>query len=199
MDYDPEIHHRRSVRMPQYDYSDPGAYFITICASRRACTFGEIVNCQVNLSPIGRIVDQCWAEIPSHFENAEIDEFVVMPNHIHGILRIVENAGTACRAPTSRHTPVFGQFARPERGSVATIIRSFKSAATRRARQQGLSKSASIWQRNYYERVVRNEEELARIQKYIIENPLTWELDRENPLSKNFDIDHGEYFNGIYV
>jgi REP element-mobilizing transposase RayT len=173
---------RRSIRLRGYDYSRAGAYFVTICTLNRECLFGNIENGEMRLNTTGKIVQRCWDEIPFHFSEVELDEFVVMPNHIHGIAVIVDGRGTACRAPTSRaHTcraPAVEQFGQPVSGSIPTIVRSFKSAATRRINQLRNTPGENLWQRNYWEHIVRNEQELHRIRKYIQNNPAQWELDR---------------------
>ena len=144
MKYDPETHHRRSIRMPEYDYSDPGAYFITVCASRRVCSFGEIVNCQVNPSAVGRIVHRCWVEIPSHSENVELDEFIVMPNHLHGILKIVAQMGTACRAPTGFQTCVHDCHA-PNHGAEKSLCPSSSMKYSRGPASGVAPRTVRIW------------------------------------------------------
>ena len=178
MTFNPEIHHRRSIRLRGYDYAQPGAYFVTICTHGRECLFGEIVNGEMRLNLYGRIVEECWQTIPHHFDGVKLDEFVVMPNHVHGILNIVEQRrGTACRAPTTG-TEQFGQ---PRPHSLPTIIRSFKSAATQRVNQSRGTPGTTVWQRNYYEHVVRGDADLDRIRVYILDNPAKWHEDPNNP------------------
>ena len=131
----------------------------------------------MKLNERGSIVEVTWKEIPKHFTNTILDDFIVMPNHIHGILLIKETPdcrGTACRAPT-----VEG-FGKPVRGSLPTIIRSFKSASTHRINKLDKRKGISIWQRNYYEHIIRNEDSMNRIRRYIQENPIKWPIDPEN-------------------
>jgi len=126
------------------------------------------------LNDAGRIVERTWLEIPEHFLIADLDSFIVMPNHIHGILVLIDvGRGTACRAPTER-------FGKPIPDSLPTIIRSFKAAATRRLNTFKKTPGATLWQRNYYEHIIRSEESLNRISKYVIENPLRWAEDPEN-------------------
>jgi len=131
----------------------------------------------MNLNEQGSTVEKVWKEIPEHFTNVTLDEFIVMPNHIHGILVLEETPdcrGTACRAPT-----VEG-FGKPAKGSIPTIIRSFKSASTNRINRLDKRKGLSIWQRNYYEHIIRNEGSLNRIRRYIQENPIKWSINTEN-------------------
>jgi len=172
MRFDPERRHRRSIRLKGYDYSQPGAYFITICTQDRACLFGDVMGGEMRLNEYGHIVWRCLEEIPLHFPHAELDAFVVMPNHVHGIVILTVQNG------------VFGkmeQFGKPVPGSIPTIVRSFKSATTRHINALRGTPGAPVWQRNYYEHIIRNEESLNRIREYIVTNPMRWALDRENP------------------
>ncbi|MDR0819724.1 MAG: hypothetical protein LBN43_09170 [Oscillospiraceae bacterium] len=169
-------HNRRSIRLKGYDYAQNGAYFVTICTQGRQCVFGEVVNGEVRLSYTGVASLQCWNSIPEHFPNVKLDEFVIMPNHIHGII-VVDNAdyrrGTACRASTDKgrtRTDAGEQFSRPVKGSLPTIVRSYKSAVSKQL-------GKSIWQRNYYEHIIRNDEDYLRICEYIQFNPRNWEKD----------------------
>jgi len=170
----PDIKQRRSIRLNDYDYSQEGAYFVTICTHRHKFLFGKIVDSAIQLNRLGNVVNKCWLEIPHHFPNAEVDAFVIMPNHIHGIVSIVDNCrGTACRAPTEK-------FGRPAPNSLPTIIRSFKSAVTKRINSLRQTPGARLWQRNYYEHVIRNETDLNDIRQYILDNPVKWDMDEEN-------------------
>jgi len=159
-------HQRRSIRLKDYDYSHEGAYFVTICTQNKVSVFGEGVNCEMRLNEFGNIINECWAEI---------DAFVVMPNHVHGIVTIVDICrGTACRAPTE-------QFGRPTPSSLPTTIRSFKSAVNKRTNALRNNPGHRLWQRNYYEHVIRNENDLNDIRQYILDNPVKWGMDEENP------------------
>ncbi|MCP9448186.1 MAG: hypothetical protein NNA22_11550, partial [Nitrospira sp.] len=120
---------RRSIRLKGYDYSQTGAYFITAVTQDRVCLFGEVVDGEMRVNKFGEIARHCWFDIPAHFPHAELDAFVVMPNHVHGIIVIVDGRGTACRAPTER-------FGHPVTGSIPTVIRSFKSAVTKRINER---------------------------------------------------------------
>jgi putative transposase len=175
MKYQTDIHHRRSLRLKNYDYAQAGVYFVSICAQSRACLFGNIVNEEMVLNVVGKIVAEEWIKTVEIRNNIELDEWVVMPNHFHGILVINECRGTARRAPTVE------QFGKPVPGSIPTIIRSFKSAVTKRINELRKSPGAKIWQRNYYEHIIRDENELNRMREYITNNPLKWEFDKENP------------------
>ncbi|MBC7263420.1 MAG: transposase [Chloroflexi bacterium] len=178
----PAEHRRRSIRLRGYDYSQAGAYFVTICTQNRECLFGTIADGKMVLNPLGEIAAVCWNAIPVHFRDVELDEYVVMPNHIHGIIVILDRAdyrrGTACRAPTME------RFGRPLSGSLATIVRSFKSAATKRINEWRCTPGAVVWQRNYYEHIIRNEREWDAIREYIYLNPTQWDQDIENPERK---------------
>ena len=169
---------RRSIRLTDYDYTQPGAYFITAVTQGRGCLFGAVVDGVMRLNAYGKVVRACWLEIPRHFANVELDEFVVMPNHVHGIIFLVEDAaGASGGAMPQRPPPQPG----PPSRSVGAIVGSFKSAVTRRINRHRNSPGTPVWQRNYFEHVVRNEESLHRIRNYIRSNPGRWDLDRENP------------------
>jgi len=168
---------RQSVRLKRYDYSSSGGYFVTICADGKRCLFGSVVNERMVLNEWGAVADRQWQDLPAHHPNVELDYYVVMPNHVHGILLIHgQQPGTAGRAPTFPRT--FGQAIA---GSLATVVGSYKSGVTRRVNALRTSPDASLWQRNYHEHVIRDEEELAAIRQYIVDNPLKWSVDRENP------------------
>jgi putative transposase len=169
---DSSLHRRRSIRLPDYDYTTPGAYFVTLCTQEKRCLFGDVVAGQMQLNKAGIIVMQCWREIPEHFPYVELDEFVVMPNHVHGILVFHENCrGIACYAPTA------AGFGKMVSGSLPTVIRSFKSAVTRGINKMRRTPSLPVWQRSFYEHVIRKKEDLAVIREYIANNALRWEFD----------------------
>ncbi|GIW92825.1 MAG: hypothetical protein KatS3mg110_0866 [Pirellulaceae bacterium] len=205
MPYDQEKHHRRSIRLPGYDYAQPAAYFVTICTKDRLCLFGEVVAGEMRLNDAGCIAHQCWTDIPDHFPHVQLDAFIIMPNHVHGILVIAHHAapnvvgarhalvmdgvrpvGARHAVPlppprTASHNPTGEQFGKPVHGSIPTIVRSFKSATTRHINILRGMPSTPVWQRNYYEHIIRNEASLQRIRQYIATNPIRWHLDRENP------------------
>jgi len=173
-------HHRRSIRLQGYDYTQARAYFVTMCARHRECLFGEVMDGKMLLNTAGNIVDECWRAIPVHFKHTALDTFVVMPNHIHGIIviaNVVVGARHAVPLQPSDNTERFGQ---PIPGSLPTIVRSFKSAATRRINEMRDSPGATLWQRNYYEHVIRNQGALDAIRGYIRDNPGMWMHDLEN-------------------
>jgi REP element-mobilizing transposase RayT len=197
MPYDPNKHHRRSIRLRGYDYSQPGTYFITIVTHNRQCLFGEIINGAMVLNEAGFIARKCWLEIPSHFPHAQLDEFIVMPNHIHGIIVIrdndhigvknidIENAGAKNFSPppplsNNFSPPSFNHFSpqpfkSPSR-TIGSIVRGFKIGVTKWFRQN--TDIYNVWQRNYYEHIVRNEKEFNNIRRYIINNPVNWANDK---------------------
>jgi len=185
MTYNPDIHHRRSIRLQHYDYARTGAYFVTICAWRRLCVFGTIEDNNMRSNALGDIVNICWQNISDHFPNVSVDAFVVMPNHIHGIL-VFDDApprrGKACLAPTTNDI-ISRQlrFGAPLPGSLSSVVGSFKSAVSRLINKTRNSPGMPVWQRNYYEHVIRNEDDLNSIREYITYNPSRWADDEEHP------------------
>ena len=178
--------HRRSLRLRGFNYSSEGAYFVTICTQNRECLFGGVVDGEMRLNDVGRVVQIVWNGLSERFPNVELDAFVVMPNHVHGILVIV-GAGQAL--------PVKGAASSAPTGSVSStlmkLLRTFKSISAIQVNRLLSSSGQPFWQRNYYEHIIRNEESLNRIREYIATNPLRWELDRENPRRKGEDeFDH---------
>ena len=177
MSYDPEIHRRRSIRLDGYDYSQAGAYFISLVAQGRLCYFGKVVDGLMRLNDAGEMIRQVWDGLPDRFPLIAIDEFVVMPNHVHGVILLRQPA------PTTEATAGSTEGVAPR---LWDVVRAFKSVTTleygKGVRGLGWQPfEKRLWQRNYYERVVRNESELGAIREYIANNPKNWELDRENP------------------
>ena len=179
MKFNPEIHHRRSIRLKGFDYTRAGAYFVTVCTYQKQLYFEDW--------KLASIVRKIWNTLPDHYSTVQLDEFVVMPNHVHGLLWLSEEGrgrmypaqfkgdaskkGTIHGAPTitsGKSTPLF------------VIVQNFKGAVTRKIRRTGDTYFA--WQRNYYEHVIRDEDELNRTREYIQNNPLNWESDDENPV-----------------
>ncbi len=188
MPYDPEKHHRRSIRLKGYGYAQPGAYFVTIVTQNRVCLFGRVVDGKMMLNEWGRIVRDEWLKTAEMRPRVVLDEFVVMPNHVHGIIILVDNngrdtlrRGTLQRAPTIKRAPTIERFGKPTSDSIPTIVRLFKSATARRINQRRGTPGIPVWQRNDYEHIIRNDKSMNRIRQYIAENPLRWHLDRENP------------------
>ena len=159
--------HRQSIRLKNYDYSQAGAYFITICTHNRECILGDIADGEIRLNRLGETVKMVLLDLTQHYRHVEIDEFVIMPNHIH-IIIILNEAG--CKpAPT------------PNRHGVPEIVRGFKTFSARHINQTRNTLGIPVWQRNYYEHIIRNDGDLNQTRKYITQNPLQWELDEENP------------------
>ncbi|MEI6212920.1 MAG: transposase [Desulfuromonadales bacterium] len=200
MVFNPDIHHRHSIRLKDYDYSQAGAYFVSLCSWQRECLFGYIVDGEMRLNDLGQVVESVWCGLARHFISLDLDQHVIMPNHFHGILQINDTvikdnvgaiarphraspgfdddsgkgeAGVALASPLLLHGTVSGSF--------AAAIQNFKSVSTRKINKIRQNPGCPVWQRNYYERVIRNDSELDRAREYIINNPLKWELDEENP------------------
>jgi putative transposase len=195
--YNPDIHHRRSVRLKGYDYAATGAYFIIICAYERECLFGEIVAGEMCPGEYGRVVLNEWLRTGENRQEVLLGECVVMPNHFHGILQVNDGAtGTAGHDEgtvrdnkgtvrnnkgTARRAPTVEQFGKPIAGSLPTIIRSFKSSVTKCINEIRNSPGLSVWQRNYYEHVIRDEADYNRIAEYVTSNPQRWIEDKLHP------------------
>ena len=159
MTYDPTRHHRRSIRLPSYDYAQVGAYFVTIVCKERALLLEDPM--------LRTVVEETWLWLANQYDYVRLDEYVVMPNHLHGI--IVIRRGGSRTAPTKDAT---------KRKPLGRLIGAFKTVSTKR---MNAAPGLPVWQRNYYERVIRDEDELNRIRQYIIDNPMRWEEDEENP------------------
>jgi len=218
MKYDAKIHHRRSIRLTHYDYSLPGAYFVTICTFGKLCIFGQVVGDQMRENDCGRIVREQWLDTVRIRPQIELDTFTVMPNHLHGILWILGSKGERILRNTVNVIPdavgpkslrpivepdtvgVGPNAVRPYRNdeaqsptghanpippmrprSLASWASGFKSAVTSRIRKLWNDPYAVVWQEDYFERIIRDEEELLNIRDYILSNPRRWKLDRENP------------------
>lgn len=190
MTYDPEKHHRRSIRLKEYDYSQSGAYFVTICTYNRECLFGEIANGEMNLNDAGRMVQQVWNELLQFYIGVDIDVFIVMPNHVHGVIVIDNRRGESCIRPknNAKSRTKGDHKDRPygtAHNSIGCIIQRFKSITTHAyaigVKQNGWPPfPGKLWQRNYYEHVIRNENELDEIREYVIGNPNKWAEDENN-------------------
>lgn len=200
MRYDPDVHHRRSIRLKGYDYAEAGAYFVTICVQGRECLFGRVVDGAMVLSDAGRVVDETLRRLPGRFPGMALDAFVVMPNHVHGIVLILDGRGEprvrpiledrrgeSCIRPNDQGDHKDRPYGTAQ-DSLGRIVQAFKSLATMEY-THGVNQSGwppfpgRLWQRNYYERVIRNDDELHRARKYIAENPMKWAEDKENPVN----------------
>jgi REP element-mobilizing transposase RayT len=211
MTYNPTIHNRRSIRLQGYDYSLSGAYFLTICTYKKEHVFGEIVNGEIKLNLIGQYALQQWNKIPQRFPIVELEEFIIMPNHIHGIIiirngrcegldygppnskrdslsdrrgegsdntpRIPPKVSLSDPSPLHQNQPQ-SNGTRP--GSVGAIVQNFKSSTSRKINTMPGMKNIKIWQVNYYDHIIRNEEDHARIVEYIQKNPVQWDQDELN-------------------
>jgi putative transposase len=169
---------KKQYRHKEYDYSQNGFYFVTICTKDRELFFGDAVDCKIKLSKIGIIANKFWREIPSHFPFAKLDEFIIMPNHIHGIIQIdkqiMKIVGTQDFAfPQNNNENKFG----PQSKNLSSIIRGFKIGVTKFAKNNDIE---FAWQSRFHDRIIRDEDELNRIREYIIDNPLRWKSDRNN-------------------
>ncbi|MGD1046402.1 MAG: transposase [Bacteroidota bacterium] len=160
-----------STRLKGYDYSQPGEYFVTVNTNNHECLFGTVIEEEMRLSPVGKIAKNCWEEILKHFHNVELDEFVVMPNHLHGIIIINDNRRDVQLNVSTRISP--------KKGTLSVIIRTYKAAVTTMCRHNGLSEFR--WQPRFYEHIIRDEKDLQNICDYIVKNPIKWFSDKENP------------------
>jgi REP element-mobilizing transposase RayT len=216
MKYDPEKHHRRSIRLKEYDYAQHGAYFITLCTHQRQCTFGQVVEGEMQLNAIGLWIQACWQKLPLHFPSLTLDTWVIMPNHLHGILCLDPNpnhprrgdafGNMSMRSPqdsisnaspsTDLRSPQDSiSNASPSQphgttaSSIGAVIQNFKSISTRKTNKLKNTPRQPLWQRNYYEHIIRNDDALKSIQHYICNNPLTWEIDQLHPNHRIRSID----------
>ncbi len=159
------IKYSRPPRLKSFDYGQPGAYFITINSFNKNNYFGKLSNNLVSLNKFGCIASESWNEIPNHFKNIQLDEFIIMPNHLHGIIWIIPSGDTACCVSTDNQKEVFEKFGKPVKNSIPTIIRSYKSSVTKLIHQY--YPGIRIWQSNYYEHVIRNNDDLEKTREYI--------------------------------
>ncbi len=174
--FDKDKHDRRSIRLKNYDYSQGGAYFVTICTFNKECLLGNILDGEMQLSEIGQIVADCWRWLGEQYDYVYLDEWIIMPNHLHGIIVITDECGGGSRtAPTKRD----------KRKPLGRLIGAFKTVSAKRINDMRKSVAAPVWQRNYYEHIIRNERELSSIREYIVNNPFTWHDDDENPVRQN--------------
>ena len=186
-----------SIRLNDFDYSKNGAYFVTICTRNNEYILGNVNNQLMNMTRQGEIVKECWLALPLHYCNCTLDEFIVMPNHVHGVV-IINNdiietsfkqdnivAETGLKPDKVvvetglKPVSTAGRVAKPY--SLSEIIRGFKTFSARKVNEYQNTRGKPFWQERFYDRIVRNEEELNRIRRYIVENPLKWELEKNNP------------------
>ncbi len=189
MKYDPNKHHRRSIRLRDYDYSQEGAYFVTMCTQNRECLFGDVVDEEMALNDAGKMIKTVWDEIPQFYCGIETDELIIMPNHIHGIIIIV---GAGPRACPDRHRACPDDVSQPNQTgqpqgvaptlSLPDVVHRYKTMTTKRytdcvKQDHWPPFPGKLWQRNYYDHIIRNEKKLNKIREYITHNPLNWEMD----------------------
>ena len=196
MKYDSNKHHRRSIRLNGYDYNQAGMYFVTFVTQNRMCLFGEIADGETRLNEAGSVIERWWFEMNNKFRTVKTDEFVIMPNHFHGIVVIV--GADRCVGPVGKgaHIGAPLQETQPVRPvALSAIVQWFKTMTTneylRGVKTSGWTPfPGRLWQRNYYEHVIRDEESLSHIRQYILNNPVRWEFDRENPAAKTSDLEN---------
>jgi putative transposase len=166
---------RKIARFKEFDYSAPAWYYITICACDKKRIFGNVTNENMILNKTGLIAKECWNNIPKHFSFTELDEYVIMPNHIHGIL-IINCEDIVCHGTNNKPPTIHRNFSQPVPKSLSTVIGSFK-AATTRAVHNLIDNKVTIWQSRFYEHILRSEKDLFNTRQYILNNPLKWQLD----------------------
>lgn len=173
MAYDPAIHHRHSIRLPDYDYRQNGAYFVTICINQRAELLGEIVESEMHLNDAGKMLAAHWEELPRRFPQVELDEYVIMPNHLHGIIfiRTFANSGESLKTRPPRLGDIVGTYKSRTTGAYIAGVRDYNWSPF----------PGKLWQRNYYEHIIRSDITLNKIREYVINNPAQWAFDKENP------------------
>jgi REP element-mobilizing transposase RayT len=167
------MHNRKSIRLKDFDYSLAWWYYVTICTKNHSIEFGTITNGSAVLNDKGKIVLENWEYLPNHFTNIELDEFIIMPNHLHGIIIINERKGLINQTPTDQHWIMM----KNPSITLGKIIRFFKARSTRLIHKSG--NNSFLWQRNYYEHIIRNEKDLYNIRMYIMNNPVKWEIEKE--------------------
>ncbi|MCX6143684.1 MAG: hypothetical protein NTZ35_10710 [Ignavibacteriales bacterium] len=190
---------RKRLRLKQYDYSQPGAYFVTICTKDREHRFGEIVEGEMWANGMAAVVQSRWNDLPNHYPNVELDEFVIMPNHVHGIIVILDKPVTVgdptvgdgakpldqpAVAATSRRPNTGAGSPRPYLGNVVAY---FKYQSAKRINEINGTPSTPVWQRGYYDHIIRDDRSLTRIREYIAHNPQRWASDKQNPDSEAND------------
>jgi putative transposase len=178
--YDPDQHHRQSIRLKGYDYSRAGAYFITVCVQQRESLFGEILDGVMKVNPAGQMVERWWRELPRKFPSLVIDDSIVMPNHFHGVLFL--NGAQTSEASGSA-LPVGNTMDWFKTMTTNEYIRGVKELGWRTFPRR-------LWQRDYFDRIIRDLEELTRIRQYIRQNPAQWDEDPENPAADRNRLSH---------
>lgn len=194
MRYDPERHHRRSIRVKGYDYAQAGAYFVTVCTQGRQCLFGDVAAGEMRLNEFGQIVLDCWLDLPRHYPHVALDAFVVMPNHVHAVVMLIDDVegvvGAGFKPAPTANAAADAGMEKPgkQRHGLPEVVRAFKTFSARRVNALRASPGLPLWQRNYYEHIIRNDAALDRIRAYIAANPAVWEKDPENPAGFGKDV-----------
>jgi putative transposase len=172
MAFDADKHQRSSARLKTFDYTSNAAYFVTVCTFSREHLFGQIVDAEMQLNDVGRIVWECWNVIPEHFPHVELDAFIAMPDHVHGIVLISQPSETNVRTSPLRPDTALERPNGPKKRSLGSIVGSFKSAASKRINESRGLPGTPVWQRSYWDRVIRDDRELEETRSYILENPV---------------------------
>ena len=185
MAYDPDKHHRRSIRLPQYDYAQPGVYFVTICTHEHECVLGEIVDGVMILNDWGIVADRFWDEVSVHFDGVAVDAYVIMPNHTHANIVIVRHplrrGEVASPSMATTRGDMRGGETPPLQPTLGQIVAYYKYQTTKAINLMRGMPGTKFWQRSYWEHVIRNEADLARIRQYIVDNPARWAEDQLHP------------------
>lgn len=174
---------RKTLRLPYYDYSQHGAYFVTICTQNRKCLFGNVLDDEMRLNEKGQMIENTWKDLVNRFNFVILDIYVIMPNHFHGIM-VLKGRGEPRVRPNRRGEPCVHPGTNKD--SLGRVIQAFKSITTNEYIKNVKTKNwprfdEKLWQRDYFDRIIRNEYELDRIREYIVNNPLQWSIDEENP------------------
>jgi putative transposase len=187
--FDPQKHHRKSIRLKGYDYASKRAYYVTIVIQGRECLLGEFIDKEMQLRKYGEIVQKWWDEIPVHFPNVETGAFEIMPNHVHGIIFITDGRRGEVLSP---HNELEEMPPAVYKATIGQIIAYFKYKSTKVMNSiDNTGTITKFWQRNYYEHIIRNEKELRQKTYYILDNPSRWSEDQENPNNKNRQAHRG--------
>ena len=182
---DPFQYYRRSLKLRKYNYSQGSMHFITICTHNRECLLGEVTDGEMQLNEHGKIVRAEWLHTEVARPNVLVDEFVIMPNHLHGILALTGGLkGEKRRGSTTRYDSTIGPPPAAVPDSIAAIMAHFISNVTRRINAMRGTPGAPVWQPDYYEHVIRNEHTLERLREHIAGNPTTWDKDENNPTAQ---------------
>ena len=171
---------RKRIRLKDYDYTKPGYYFITINTNKRIKHISKIRNGKVDLNESGKVIDNVWNDLPNHYPNCALGEYVIMPDHFHGIIKLNE-----CR---ERFVTICGKNEKTNRTNhgLPEIIRGFKTFSSKAINEKIKPDQKFRWQKSYHDRIIRNEYELNNVRKYILDNPINWEYDKNNP--SNVDL-----------